>query len=171
MFKPIGSAIAVVLFSQSAWAGLAECQTLSSQAKRLKCSEQLLSAYENYFVKQGLPLLDAKSAPVTSASAPIKVKTEHSEIKQAAANFGLEQKILAKKRQELASVSAKVLKVRKDAYGKLTLILDNQQIWKLAEKGLRLSKGHQVVIERGALGAFYLKKQGSSRKARAKRIQ
>ncbi|GGA64415.1 hypothetical protein GCM10011369_02210 [Neiella marina] len=85
--------------------------------------------------------------------------------------FGLEQQIIKQEVKKLEAITGIVTAVSKDAYGKLTLGLDNEQRWKLQSKGPRISKGDTVIIERGTLGSFYLRKEGSSRTSRAKRLE
>lgn len=142
------------LFISPALASLQECQQLQG-ADRLACSETLLKEYEAWFTRQGMPLLDNQELAASMAQQ----------------DFGIEQQRLAEKKQLLDKVEATVMGVQKDPYGKLTLTLDSKQIWKLADKGPRIKKGDRVEISRGALGAFYLKKSGTTRKARARRIQ
>lgn len=160
--KHLSFATLLVLFSATSWAGLEQCQQLNEQQERLACSEKLLKAYESYFVSKGLPLL--------SAQQPSKEVKELA-AKQAKDDFGREQQKLAEKKKELETLEATVKQVKKNAYGKLTLTLDNQQIWKLTDKGPRIKKGDAIVIERGTLGSFFIKKAGTSRKARAKRVK
>ena len=152
----------LILISFPSWGGLKECQSLTNDKARLACSETLLQAYEAYFVEQSMPFLEPKQT-VSEIEKLVAAQVQD--------DFGMEKAKLAQQNKELMSLSAKVLVVKKNAYGKLTLTLENQQIWKLTEKGLRVKKGDFVFIERGALGSFFIKKSGSSRKYRTKRVQ
>lgn len=160
--KRLSLSLALLCFSATSWAGLEQCQQLKDPQQRLRCSEQLLQAYEAYFNKKGLPLLSSKE---TAKGVDKYVKA------QAKENFGMEQKKLEEEKKEIETIAAVVEKIKKDPYGKLILTLNNQQIWKLTDKGPRIKKGDSVEISRGALGSFYVKKVGTSRTARAKRIQ
>lgn len=150
------------------------CSSVKNDQQRLACFDGIAQRYQS--VLQGTTTAEpsASAAPVVAATAtvPAPAPTPVAAPQPASAeqSFGMEQKIAQQQSAELDEITAEVTKVSKDAYGKLTLTLANQQRWKLQDKGLRITTGDEVVISRGTFGSFYLNKVGQSRNARAKRL-
>ena len=60
--------------------------------------------------------------------------------------------------------------VQKSAYKKLTVTLDNGQVWRqLDNRPMHLKTGEAVVVREASLGSFLLEKQSGSRSIRVKR--
>jgi hypothetical protein len=66
--------------------------------------------------------------------------------------------------EPLAFIVAKVEKIEKNRQGKRLFTLDNGQLWAETDRDrLRIRKGQQVIIERGAFGSYNLKREGAKR--------
>lgn len=69
-------------------------------------------------------------------------------------------------------IKTTVLKVKKNPYGELKIWLDNQQVWKQTSGNrFNLKKGDEVLITKGALNSFDLKKVGAVRSIKVKRVK
>ncbi|MBW8189938.1 hypothetical protein K0504_02740 [Neiella marina] len=150
------------------------CSSVSNDKQRLACFDgitkrQFASPERQDLTSNTKPVVPVADVPEQSisASSEAAVVAAKPSAQQA---FGLEREIAKQQTKELDEISAEVTAVSKDPYGKLTLTLDNQQRWKLQEKGPRLKTGDTVIVSRGALGSFYVNKAGVSRKSRAKRL-
>jgi len=68
------------------------------------------------------------------------------------------------------SVNFLIEKVRKDNHEKWLITFSNSQVWKQTDSSyLSLHEGDNVIISKGLLGAFYLKKVGQSKQIKVKR--
>jgi hypothetical protein len=91
-------------------------------------------------------------------------------IKQQQASFGKE----AVKRPEdiIKQLKVKVIKIQKAPYGELIITVENGQIWRQTDGiRFRLSTDEMVIIERGALGSFFIGKENTNQRIRAKRVK
>jgi len=137
--------VLLLLFSTlQAVAGWQACRNIGNDSERLGC-------YDAYARS-----LDKKSLPSTA------------EEQQAA--FGLPTKSPA---ENLQGISNRISKVETAGRGVRVLTLENGQVWRQVGSSSqpRLKPGDTVTIEKGALGSFILKKQGSNRSLRVKRIK
>lgn len=81
--------------------------------------------------------------------------------------FGLEHKTP----EQVPEIKARVARIDKDALGKMVFTLDNGQTWQQKDsKPLIVHQGDEVLIERGALSAFYLS-AGDNRRIQVARIR
>jgi hypothetical protein len=91
-------------------------------------------------------------------------------VKQQQASFGKEDV----KRPEgiIKQLKAKVSKIQKAPYGELIITFENAQVWRQTDSiRFRLSADEMVIIERGALGSFFIGKENSNQRIRAKRVK
>lgn len=102
---------------------------------------------------------DATAGAVVATDKIVKTKNE---------DFGLEHKEVAKENDD--EITANVTNVKEAPYGELIITLDNGQRWRqIGSDRLSLDSGDTVIIERGMLNSFLLKKQGLNRTIRVKR--
>ncbi|WP_226664812.1 hypothetical protein [Microbulbifer aggregans] len=88
----------------------------------------------------------------------------------AISQFGQEQKTVIEGAPE--SIVATISSVQKGAYGKYTFVLNNGQIWRQTGSTKVIWKGgEQIELDRGVLGAFYMRKVSGGRSVKVKRIQ
>lgn len=72
--------------------------------------------------------------------------------------------------EQIDRIEAVVTEVRKSANEKLTVTLDNGQVWRqLDSKPMRLKSGETVIVRKASLGSFLLEKSSGSRSIRVKR--
>jgi hypothetical protein len=85
-------------------------------------------------------------------------------------NFGMErQKAVETALERIESIAEEVIRAR---YKKLTITLDNGQIWRQTDgKRRTLKAGEVVVITRGALGSFFMQAKSGGPRMRVKRIR
>lgn len=70
------------------------------------------------------------------------------------------------------SITATIAEVREAAYGKYIFVLDNGQVWRQTGTSRVIWKGgEQVELERGFLGAFYMRKTSGGRSVKVSRVQ
>ena len=73
--------------------------------------------------------------------------------------------------QDIDSMVSRVVDVKRDRLGKLTIVLDNKQVWRQTDStDLILHTGDEIRILRGVLNSFQLEKNSGSRRIRVKRI-
>ncbi len=73
--------------------------------------------------------------------------------------------------KEIKQIEAKVIEVQKSVYKKLTVTLDNGQVWRqLDNKPLPLKSGETVVVRAAYLGSFLMEKQSGGVSIRVKRL-
>ena len=85
--------------------------------------------------------------------------------------FGQEKKLVIEEAPD--SITATITKATKGAYGKYTFTLDNGQVWRQVESSRTAiwRGGEEVVVERGALGSFLMRKASGGRSLRVKRLK
>ena len=90
-------------------------------------------------------------------------------ISQQQATFGYENKQSIE--DLIDQIKAKIIKVKKNRFGSQTITLDNGQVWQqTSSRRLKLKIGQTVIIERGALGSFFIGKENINKRIRAKRV-
>lgn len=119
---------------------LAGCTEMTGEQKRLACFDALAQDVA----------ARSKAAASGEAGTPLT------------RTFGLEHKDPnAGGASELRAV---VAGIKKSVLGRMVLTLDNGQVWQQNDsKTLLLHVGDDILIERGALSAFYLSSDGSKR--------
>ncbi|WP_226702656.1 hypothetical protein [Microbulbifer elongatus] len=85
--------------------------------------------------------------------------------------FGQEQIQVIEEAPE--SITATITQATKGAYGKYTFTLDNGQVWRQVESSRTAiwRGGEEIVVERGALGSFMMRKTTGGRSLRVKRLK
>jgi hypothetical protein len=100
---------------------------------------------------------------------PKTVFSQTSTISKQQAIFGHERKQFNK--DLINQIIAKIVKVKKNSYGNQIITLVNGQVWQqTGSTRLRLKKDQIVIIERGAMGSFFIGKENVNKRIRAKRI-
>lgn len=134
--------------AETLWDEMQACKPLPDD-ERLACFDSLVA--------------DDRQIPAEIAATPEGGSKEQQQ------EFGREHKTTP----ELARLDTTVEEVLTDALGKLVVILDNGQIWRLVEnkRGVRFDPGQHVTITRGIFNSFFLEADDGSRKLRVKRIR
>ncbi len=72
--------------------------------------------------------------------------------------------------EQISQIEALVAKVRKSTNRKLTVALDNGQVWQqLDNQPMRLKSGETVIVRKASFGSFLLEKKSGGRSIRVKR--
>ena len=81
------------------------------------------------------------------------------------------KKIAGNKAEISNEITATIIQAKKMLRGQWQVSLNNGQKWQQKDTVyLKLTSGDEVILEEGALGAFYLKKLTSNRRIRVRRI-
>ncbi len=135
--------------------GLIECRQIEELAERVACYDRHVdsqSAIESARKAEASPAPDAQSLfGKNDAVAKRIVET----------SLAIDQ---------IVQIEATVTDVQKSAYKKLTVTLDNGQVWRqLDSQPMRLKNGETVIVREASLGSFLLEKQSGGRSIRVKR--
>ena len=148
---------------------LIKCAQIAQDDARLHCFDAVVSQLQS---APATPASAAQPAPVTqpSKSAPPSAPAPAvKEPPQGYNNFGLQEK---QRQQAADEISAMITKVDQGPRDKLIITLDNDMVWKQKDSAFfSAKKGRKVIVEAGALGAFYLKVEGSNRRIRVERLR
>ena len=171
-------------FAQPISEALKQCAMITSNNERLVCFDKLAKSHDHIKkFKQDLNKSNqiTKSANTQTIEPLVTVKPQINKspiledkktTKTLLANFGREH-IKSKEVQEFDKVEFIIKSAKLSLRKQWRLTFQNGQVWHAAEvvKGLKFKKGDVVVIRRGVLNAFYIKKKGSKRSIRVKRIK
>jgi hypothetical protein len=115
-------------------------------------------------------LVEPDQAEGSLTDNPRTVVSNANIISQQQANFGNEGK---QSTEDLINqIKTKIVEVKKDRYGNQTITFSNGQVWRqLDSTRLRLKKDQMVIIERGALGSFFIGKKDANKRIRANRVR
>jgi len=132
---------------------LKACSMIENDFKRLVCYDQIIAG---------------KSIDISNAKKPLKAEQKTVETKTE--KFGLEHKNISANAD--AEQVATVKKAKKSLHGELVVTLANGQVWRqLGTDHFRVKADNEVIIMRGALNSFLMKKMGSNKTIRVKRIK
>lgn len=132
---------------------LKACSMIENDFKRLVCYDQIIAG---------------KNIDISTAKTPVMV--EQSKTLNKEEKFGLEHKDISANAE--SEQIALVKKVKKAPHGELILTLANGQVWRqLGTDNFRVKVEAEVTIMRGALNSFLLKKMGSNKTIRVKRVK
>ena len=149
--------IATVAHAQTTEERIVLCAKVIDQQQRLVCFENLARDVESGWQKVSR---EHAQEPAASLDTPLV----HSELSDQSSkgDFGLEHK--DGKEALSDKLQSHVVEIYKNSLGKMILTLDNGQIWQQMDtKSLIIHKGDLILIERGALSAFYLSAKGKKR--------
>jgi hypothetical protein len=149
---------------------LTECRQIEEIAERVACYDRVVDSYLPKDASDGVqttrppeskPSQIAESATVPDAQSLFG--TTDAEAKQIVeTSLAIEQ---------ISQIEAIVADIRESATKKLTVTLDNGQIWRqLDSQSLHLKSGEAVIIRKASLGSFFMEKKSGSRSIRVKRV-
>lgn len=149
--------IATLVFTQTTLAdtdSLFTCRQIANIESRVACYDKIVDSL--------YPL-----AEKVQVVAPLDAQSLFG--KNGAESKRIVEKTLAIK--EIKQIEAKVIEVQKSVYKKLTVTLDNGQVWRqLDNKPLPLKSGETVVVRAAYLGSFLMEKQSGGVSIRVKRL-
>lgn len=139
-----------------------QCAEIKDNKKRLQC-------FDNYVTKS----LTAKEQNNTKHSNPIKPPVADTQTEsELVSSFGQAHRYSEKER-EFDELTATIKTVSKTLRKEWKIELENGQIWlqKGGDKRAKFSEGDSIIIVRGVMNSFQLKKVGTKRRIRVNRIQ
>lgn len=150
---------------------LKECVLIENNEKRLNCFDLLtvhLKKSSKVATKTGL--IPTKEVAFTEAKVEDVSEKRESESQSAVEIFGVEHNRKIDGPEELTFTIKKVIT---NPYGQRKFIFENGQVWQQTDsiKKGKFKTGSGVIIKRGALNSFSLKKSGASRTLKVKRIK
>ena len=138
------------------------CTLVDNDFKRLMCFDKVMANQP----------IDIKSIPKQNIKAPATDAKNVSDLTDEE-QFGMTKKLLSQKTsfKEIENISSVVLKVETSSHGVRTFQLDNGQTWKqVGTDSFRAKGSDKVEIIRASLGSFLMKKAGTNRSIRVKRV-
>ncbi|MEP1553217.1 MAG: hypothetical protein ABJJ44_07155 [Paraglaciecola sp.] len=161
LFTAIEALLFIVSFTASSNElinNLQHCKQVENALERLVCFDK---------VSKNLPTTNQELKPIAGVEPPPPIK-QQPKLKDENKQFGVEHK--ADTSDLPATISAVITSVKLGPYKKYVIQLDNGHIWKQTDdKRLKLSKGDNVIIKRGALNSFFIEKDGMNTRIRVKR--
>lgn len=148
---------------------LTKCRQIEEIAERVVCYDKIV---DSHFPTDSS---DTDSSDRVEITTPPEI-TKSNAVPDAQSLFGTndaEAKRLVETSlaiEQIDKIVAIVTDVRKSATKKLTVTLDNGQIWRqLDSQRLRLKRGETVIVRKASLGSYLLEKHSGSRSIRVKR--
>ncbi|PKG98037.1 hypothetical protein [Paraglaciecola sp. MB-3u-78] len=173
--------------TQSLQSDLLDCAQSNDSLQRLVCYDNLAkktqvkttqeqnkqTKKQKIVVTPSPPVLQKKAVLSTKLIAELPIEPDISKPKpivNSTANFGQEN--IKHPKGLISQIQATVIKTKKAPRGELIIFLDNGQVWRQTDSTrLKLSKDNVVIIERGALGSFFIGKENANKRIRAKRVK
>jgi len=158
-----------VAFAESLAQAMEKCSQVDNSLKRLVCYDQLnqkANGYEDSQLPTQVYHRPQNQGNVVYEQAPQAAPQQYG---NPVDNFG--KPILQTiERNEVESLTAQVASVKKSRRGKLIITLDNGQVWQQTDsKSILMQAGKTVVLEKGLLGAYFLKEASSTSRIRVER--
>lgn len=171
MFKRIIATFTVLLLSNTATAAslnsaIKQCAAETNSLKRLVCFDKVAASIDNF---PSTTIASAKTKNVAQAKSQPAPQAK-STASTSKGNFGIEAKKAAESYE--AQQDGVIAKIALNGRNEATITLTNGQVWQQTEMSkVRLQVNDAVVIKRGVLNSFTLKKKGKKRKMKVKRTK
>jgi len=148
-----------------------QCGKISSEKQRLTCFDQLVMPVVDSSVEPVVEVVALKS--ITAAvvdSDSIQIEKKRKEIDDFAKDRI--EKTSKQKAEEVNSIELTISQLKKLIRGGWKITFENGQKWQQKDSTrINLKVSDNVVIEKGAFGVFYLKKEGTNKRVRVKRLK
>ncbi|MBL4823243.1 MAG: hypothetical protein JKX90_06950 [Colwellia sp.] len=142
---------------------LTHCSTIASDDVRLNCFDKLVLPTAKLSVVAAITVV-----PTIVDSKPIELK----QVEQKQIDDFAKDHLKKAKEQEPSSIIATVSKVKKLLRGQWLIYLENNQKWQQTDTAkIKLKVGDTVRLNKGAMGAIYLYKEGGHRSIKVKRLK
>lgn len=173
-------------FDKQAVVATVSCRDIIDDGERLACLDSASNELaKTLIVRENAdgtrePYFDEDDFTVAAAPEAPEIKEEPKTSKQAEDEFGSERIKAAQARQEKErpqSINAQISEIVVDPYNKVTVTLENGQVWRqLAgdDRTVRFPSPHQIYtaeIKRGVFGNYFMKIIERDRTIRVRRIQ
>jgi hypothetical protein len=168
LLLPLSAAAAAAVADES----LLSCRKIDGADERLACYDRVVDRTREALTAQ------AASAPSSGSASRTPVGLEDADAALRERLFGRPAGDSERTLRETYGVDApggiasKAAAVSRTADRRLELTLENGQVWRQAEGSFfSVRVGDSIVIESGALGAYYLQCNGKGRTVRVKRVR
>jgi len=163
---------------------LTKCRQIEETAERVVCYDKIEdSRFPTDSIDEDSIDADSIDADSSDADSSVRVElttppeaTESNVVPDAQSLFGTEDaeaKRLIETSlaiEQISEIEAIVTNVRESASEKLTVTLDNGQIWRqLDNQPLHLKSGETVIVRKASLSSYLMEKKSGSRSIRVKR--
>tara|TARA_B110000467_G_scaffold156788_1_gene170694 strand:+ start:138 stop:722 length:585 start_codon:yes stop_codon:yes gene_type:complete len=154
------------------------CAKLTDDTQRLFCFDKLVKPVVGLVEKKEIGVV---ASPVTALTAVIAKKNEI-ENKPSQTKRTVEQennfaknhikKTSEEEAQSINSIELRISKLKKLIRGEWKISFENGQKWQQKDSDrIKLKVGDKVILEKGASTAIYLKKIGTKKRIRVKRVK
>ena len=148
---------------------LTKCRHIAEIAERVVCYDKIVDSHLSTVTSDmdSSDRVEASTPPETTVSDAVPDAQSLFGTNDAEAKRIVETSLAI---EQINEIQAIVTDVRKSATKKLTVTLDNGQIWRqLDSQRLRLKSGEAVIVRKASLGSYLMEKQSGSRSIRVKR--
>lgn len=166
--------------ARDALSEIAKCADIADGTERLKCFDAAVGG-----AKSALAAPPPAQAPVQKAAVETKEEEEGgvlawfglSKPATKPEEFGRPPQLVAEGPKEITEISAGVLELAKNAYGRSLFVLDNGQVWKQIDGDTTEvrdpAKGEtmKVTIEKAVLGSYALRVDGRRGIVKVRRVK
>jgi len=156
---------------------LTKCRQIEEIAERVVCYDKIV---DSHFPMDSSDRVETTPPPETTllpeTTSPPEISKSNA-VPDAQSLFGktdaeakriVETSVAIK---QINQIEATVTDVQKSAYKKLTVTLDNGQIWRqLDNQPMPLKSGETVIVRAASLGSFFMEKKSGSSSIRVKRV-
>lgn len=143
---------------------LTECRRIEEVAERVVCYDKFV---DSHFPTDSSDRVEITTLPETTESNAVPNAQSLFGTNDAEAKRIVETSLAI---EQINQIVAIVTDVRKSATKKLTVTLNNGQIWRqLDSQRMRLKSGETVIIRKASLGSYLMEKQSGSGSIRVKR--
>lgn len=147
------------------------CAKLTNDMERLSCFDELVTPDAQVNIVKVKKEENTKNSTIDKAQTqPQKVKLTAEQEDKFAKEYM--RKTSEEKLEAINSIELTISKVKKLIRGELKITFENGQVWQQKD-GVRfkLKVGDKVILEKGASSAIYLKKAGTNKRIRVKRLK
>lgn len=175
-FNVVSAVVAIasmVAFNQAAAEtigdALAKCSQTSNSLQRLVCYDRVVKDMNQYAGLEDA-MTRTPAVPRAPQTAPGQVVMTPASPAAQAVEFGFENRRESSSDPDL--LNGTIVSLAKNPYGKYAVSLQDGTVWQQTDStSMRLDTGMSVIVERGVLGAFYLRVDGINKKMKVKRKQ
>ena len=143
---------------------LTKCRQIEEIAERVVCYDKIA---DSHFPMESSDSVETSTPPEIAESSAVPDAQSLFGTNDAEAKRIVETSLAI---EQISEIEAIVTGVRRSSNKKLTVTLDNGQVWRqLDNKPLPLKSGEAVIVRKASLGSYLMEKQSGSRSIRVKR--
>lgn len=161
------------LLAKDIASALESCSKEQNSLKRLVCFDQIAKNMRQYDgLEQRVASVRTEGVARVPANSDVSTVNNNNNESSDVDSFGLPTPSMESVKMVDGKLMAVLQSVTKLAFDRHRFELANGQIWEQTDsKGPVPKQGDNIIVEKGVLGAFFLKKADSNRRFRVKRIK